>query len=103
MKQIDVVKNHIRTLDDDRRVALARIVSDLVKADKVIDDDEIDSYNAMFGPDMSRQLFLNAQSYTFAEALKLMAQPIDQDSDSLLTKRHNEETRGSVQRQQSRQ
>ena len=94
MKQIDVVKNHIRALDDDRRVALARIVSDLVKADKVIDDDEIDSYNAMFGPDMSRQLFLNAQSYTFAEALKLMAQPIDQDSDSLLTKRHNEETRG---------
>lgn len=94
MKQVDVVKNHIRTLDDDRRVALARIVSDLVKADKVIDDDEIDSYNAMFGPDMSRQLFLNAQSYTFAEALKLMAQPIDQESDSPLIKRHNEETRG---------
>lgn len=94
MKQIDVVKNYIRALDDDRRVALARIVSDLVKADKVIDDDEIDNYNAMFGPDMSRQLFLNAQTYTFAEALKLMAQPIDQENDSSFTKKHNEETRG---------
>lgn len=94
MKQIDVVKNQIRALDDDRRVALARIVSDLVKADRVIDDDEIDSYNAMFGPDMSRQLFLNAQSYTFAEAMKLMAQPMDQENDSPIVKKRNAETRG---------
>ncbi len=94
MRQIDVVRNHIKDLDDDRRVALARIVSDLVKADRVIDDDEIDNYNAMFGLDMSRQLFLNAQSYTLAEALKLMAQPIDQESDPLYKKKRNEETRG---------
>ena len=93
MKQIDVVRNHIRSLDDDRRVALARIVSDLVKADKVIDDDEIENYNAMFGPDMSRQLFLNAQSYTFAEAMKLMAQPMDQDDDTQIVRKRNAETR----------
>lgn len=94
MSKIDVIREQIRALDDDRRVALARIVSDLVKADKVIDDDEIDNYNAIFGPDMGRQLFLNAQSYTFAEALKLMAQPIDQEDDTLFIRKRNADTRG---------
>lgn len=94
MSKIDIVREQIKALDDDRRVALARIVSDLVKADKVIDDGEINNYNAMFGSDMSRQLFLNAQLYTFAEAMKLMAQPIDQDNDSLFVKKRNADTRG---------
>lgn len=94
MSKIDIVREQIKALDDDRRVALARIVSDLVKADKVIDDGEIKNYNAMFGSDMSRQLFLNAQLYTFAEAMKLMAQPIDQDNDSLFVKKRNADTRG---------
>lgn len=94
MSKFDDVRKNISALDDDRRVALARIVSDLVKADKVIDDDEIENYNAMFGSDMSRQLFMNAQSYTFAEAMKLMAQPIDQESDSSFIKKRNADTRG---------
>ena len=94
MERMDEIKKLIQALDDDRRVALARIVSDLVKADKIIDDDEIKNYNAMFGAEMGRQLFLNAQSYTFAEAMKLMAQPIDQENDSVLVKKRNAETRG---------
>lgn len=53
---------------------MARIVSDLILADNVIDDGEIAKFGNLFSGDC-RELFLEAQTLTFAEALKRFALP----------------------------
>lgn len=93
MKHDYYIQDHIKALDEDRKVALARIASDLIKADRVIDDEEINFFTDIFGEDMSRQFFLNAQSYTFAEAMKLLAQPIDPKTNTLFEKKRNADIR----------
>lgn len=84
--------NRIKELGKDQRIALARIVYDLIVADKIIDDDEIVKFEQLFGTDGNRELFRHAQELSFAKAIKLLAQPYDDVYESLAVKKiHREE------------
>ena len=49
--------SRIKELGKDQRIALARIVYDLIMADKIIDDDEVVKFAKLFGEDENRTLF----------------------------------------------
>mgnify|MGYP001070089610 FL=1 len=67
--------SRIKELGKDQRIALARIVYDLIMADKIIDDDEVVKFAKLFGEDENRTLFHQAQELSFAKAVKLLSQP----------------------------
>ena len=64
--------DRIKKLGKDQRIALARIVSDLIMSDKIIDDKEVETFANLFGESSNRELFLLAQRISFAQALKLL-------------------------------
>lgn len=70
--------DRIKKLGKDQRIALARIVSDLIMSDKIIDDKEVETFANLFGESSNRELFLLAQRISFAQALKLLIQPYDE-------------------------
>ena len=73
----------------EQRIALARIVSDLIMADKIIDDEEVIKFAKLFGRENNRKLFHDAQGITFAQALKLLTLPEDSVDDSEHLRRLN--------------
>lgn len=73
--------NRIKSLGKDQRIALARVVSDLIMSDKIIDDKEVETFANIFGESNNRELFLLAQRISFAQALKLLVQPLDETSN----------------------
>lgn len=74
--------SRIKDLERDQRIALARIVYDLIMADKIIDDKEVAKFADLFGKENNRALFRQAQELTFAKAMKLLAMPSDDSNDS---------------------
>ncbi len=70
--------DRIKKLGKDQRIALARIVSDLIMSDKIIDNKEVEIFSNLFGKASNRELFLLAQRISFAQALKLLIQPFDE-------------------------
>lgn len=72
---------HIKNFGKDQRIALARIVYDLIMADKIIDDKEVVKFANLFGEENNRVLFHQAQELTFAKAVKLLNQPTDDNND----------------------
>ena len=81
--------NRITEFEKELRIALARIVSDLIMADKIIDSDEVEKFAELFDGYNKRELFRNAQELTFAQAMKLLARPEDSASDSEQMRRLN--------------
>lgn len=86
-------------IDKDLRIAMARIIYDLIMADKVIDEKEIEKFANLFGKDNSRELFLSAQEKTFADAVKSLkgADENPKDNDAVMRinarkRRRNAET-----------
>ena len=49
--------SRIKDLGKDQRIALARIVYDLIMADKIIDDEEVVKFAKLFGEENNRILF----------------------------------------------
>lgn len=91
-KIIRELKEKISRLEKDQRLALARITSDLIMSDKIIEDDEIELFAYLFGGEHNRKLFHNAQQLSFAKAIKLMTvmrKTNDYDDPSLMAKAHN--------------
>ena len=82
--------SRIKELGKDQRIALARIVYDLIMADKIIDDDEVVKFAKLFGEDENRTLFHQAQELSFAKAVKLLSQPGDEITDSEAMRRLHE-------------
>lgn len=74
--------SRIKKFGKDQRIALARIVYDLIMADKIIDDKELVKFAGLFGVENNRDLFHQAQELTFAKAVKLLNQPSDDGNDS---------------------
>ena len=74
--------SRIKDLGKDQRIALARIVYDLIMADKIIDDEEVVKFAKLFGEENNRILFHQAQELTFAKAIKLLTQPSDDNNDN---------------------
>lgn len=64
--------DRIRKLDKDQRIALARVIYDLVMADKIIDKEEVVKFSNLFGEGNNRILFRQAQELTLAKAIKLL-------------------------------
>lgn len=62
----------ISKLRKDHKVAFARIMSDLIKADRIIDSEEIQNFHDMFGGS-SWDLFVEAQQMTFAKAIRTLS------------------------------
>lgn len=79
--------SRIKDLGKDQRIALARIIYDLIMADKIIDDEEVVKFAKLFGEDNNRKLFRQAQTLTFAMAIKLLNHPMDDVNDSEVNKR----------------
>ncbi len=76
-------------IDKDLRIAMARIIYDLIMADKVIDEKEIEKFASLFGKDDCRELFLSAQEKTFADAVKSLKGPSGNLNDSDAVRRMN--------------
>ena len=85
--------NRITEFNRSQRIALARVVSDLIMADKIIDDAEVVKFGHLFGKEDNRELFHDAQGLTFAQALKLLTLPEDNIDDSDNIRRLNASTR----------
>ena len=79
----------IAPFNKEQKIALARIVSDLILADKIIEDSEVEKFSKLFGEKHSRELFRSAQSLTFAQAMKLLTCPQDKTEDSDLIRKKN--------------
>ena len=62
----------VKELNREQRIALIRILSNLVMADKVIGEKEVKKFSELFGDgDDISELFLLAQRISFAQAMKL--------------------------------
>lgn len=92
IKRIKELKEKVSRLEKDQRLALARITSDLIMSDKIIEDDEIELFACLFGGEHNRELFHNAQQLSFAKAIKLltvMRKTNDYDDPALMAKANN--------------
>lgn len=76
-------------IEKDLRLAMARIIYDLIMADKVIDDKEVERFVSLFGKGNSRNLFQCAQEQTFAEAVKSLRGPDTNPKDNDVTRKIN--------------
>lgn len=83
----------IKDLGKDQRIALARIVYDLIMADKIIDDEEVVKFAKLFGEENNRILFHQAQELTFAKAIKLLTQPSDDNNDNEVVRKYHADLR----------
>lgn len=55
-----------------QQVALARIISDAILADKIIDEDEIRKYKELVGGDSASTLFYDAKTFPLAHAVDVL-------------------------------
>ena len=76
-------------IEKDMRLAMARIIYDLIMADKVIDDKEVEKFVSLFGKGNSRSLFQCAQEQTFADAVKSLKEPNVNPRDNDATRKIN--------------
>lgn len=91
--------SRIKDLGKDQRIALARIVYDLIMADKIIDDEEVVKFAKLFGEENNRILFHQAQELTFAKAIKLLTQPSDDNDDNeVIRKVHADQRRRQAEK-----
>ena len=91
--------SRIKDLGKDQRIALARIVYDLIMADKIIDDEEVVKFAKLFGEENNRILFHQAQELTFAKAIKLLTQPSDDNNDNeVIRKVHVDQRRRQAEK-----
>ena len=91
--------SRIKDLGKDQRIALARIVYDLIMADKIIDDEEVVRFAKLFGEENNRILFHQAQELTFAKAIKLLTQPSDDNNDNeVIRKVHADQRRRQAEK-----
>ena len=91
--------SRIKDLGKDQRIALARIVYDLIMADKIIDDEEVVKFAKLFGEENNRILFHQAQELTFAKAIKLLTQPSDDNNDNeVIRKVHADQRRRQAEK-----
>lgn len=91
--------SRIKDLGKDQRIALARIVYDLIMADKIIDDEEVVKFAKLFGEENNRILFHQAQELTFAKAIKLLTQPSDDNNDNeVIRKFHADQRRRQAEK-----
>lgn len=91
--------SRIKDLGKDQRIALARIVYDLIMADKIIDDEEVAKFAKLFGEENNRILFHKAQELTFAKAIKLLTQPSDDNNDNeVIRKVHADQRRRQAEK-----
>ncbi len=60
----------VKTLKEEHRIAVARVVSDFVRADKVIDDKELENLAGLFDGETKREIFLEAQKLTFSQTIR---------------------------------
>lgn len=91
--------SRIKDLGKDQRIALARIVYDLIMADKIIDDEEVVKFAKLFGEENNRILFHQAQELTFAKAIKLLTQPSDDNNDNeVIRKVHADQRRKQAEK-----
>lgn len=74
--------NRITEFAREQRIAIARVISDLIMADKIIDDKEIRKFSNLFGNDNNRNLFRDAQGITLSQALNILTHPEDSTEDS---------------------
>ena len=74
--------NRITEFAREQRIAIARVISDLIMADKIIDDKEIRKFSNLFGNDNNRNLFRDAQGITLSQALNILTHPEDSIEDS---------------------
>ena len=81
--------NRINELNKEQRIALARIISDIIISDKIIDEEEVHIFSNLFGQNNNRDLFHKAQSLTFAQSIKMLCQPLDNSRDSTAIKNLN--------------
>lgn len=91
-----MMDKRIRLLGKDQRIALARVVSDIIIADKIIDDDEILKFESLFGNDNNREVFLQAQRISFAQALNILVLPERRDDGSRITDNLNWKARKEI-------
>lgn len=91
--------SRIKDFGKDQRIALARIVYDLIMADKIIDDEEVVKFAKLFGEENNRILFHQAQELTFAKAIKLLTQPSDDNNDNeVIRKVHADQRRRQAEK-----
>ena len=91
--------SRIKDLGKDQRIALARIVYDLIMADKIIDDEEVVKFAKLFGEENNRILFHQAQELTFAKAIKLLTHPSDDNNDNeVIRKVHADQRRRQAEK-----
>lgn len=91
--------SRIKDFGKDQRIALARIVYDLIMADKIIDDEEVVKFAKLFGEENNRILFHQAQELTFAKAIKLLTQPSDDNDDNeVIRKVHADQRRRQAEK-----
>lgn len=55
-----------------KKVAVARIISDAILADKIIDEDEITKYQELVGSDSTSNLFYDAKTFPLAHAVEVL-------------------------------
>lgn len=82
--------NRIKNMQKEQRIALARIVYDIVMADQIIDKEEILKFANLFGEENKQLLFRQAQELSFAKAIKLVnVQYNEDDLSDLMKKMHS--------------
>jgi len=69
---IEELRNGIALLTKKQKEALARVMSNLIMADNVIDEEEIEKFTNLFGEE-DREIFIKAQQMTFEEAIKRLS------------------------------
>ena len=59
-------------LEYQKRVAVARVLSDAILADKIIDEGEIKKYRELVGRDSASSLFYDAKTFPLAHAVDVL-------------------------------
>ena len=80
-------------IEKNLRLPMARIIYDLIMADKVIDEKEVEKFVNFFGKESSRYLFQCAQEQTFADAVKSLNGPGANPKDNDVTRKINADKR----------
>ena len=68
--------NRVKELGKEQRIALARVIYDIVMADRIIDEQEISKFIKLFGKENNHALFRSAQQLSFSQAIKLLDKPM---------------------------
>lgn len=76
-------------IEKNLRLPMARIIYDLIMADKVIDEKEVEKFVNFFGKENNRSLFQCAQEQTFADAVKSLKGPDVNPKDNDINRKIN--------------